>query len=151
MPQFESVFGSLRPKFVYDLGGANEATVSLTNFIPGKDEPEEDRSVIQTDELSDNRMIIYRGNFWEFSGIVQCFRLVDWELIRMKMEEIYAYNNKLVVLHKYSDGPAYLDSAGVPIKWYLTCYPKSRESLDYRDIMVVNFRSLKAPDFSQML
>jgi len=152
MPQFESIYGKLRPQFIYDKGGASEATVTLNYFTPDKDSEEEDRSIVQENKLQADRMILcHGGNFWEFSGIVNLFRWGSLVTVKEKMLEIYQYNNQLVVLHKYSDGPAYKDSEGNDILWFFHCYPKNREALDYRDIMIVNFRSCKAPDFSKML
>jgi hypothetical protein len=143
-----SIFGSMSPKFAFDLGGANETTVQVNYWVPITDEPMDDRDIIQDSELEADREIIDRGNFWLFEGRVNLYKYNSLSLIRSKFEEIYQFNKKKVVLWKHSDRQPYKDAAGNNVLWYLKVTPKNLYTLDYRDILILSFRSLKEVNHS---
>lgn len=144
----ESMFGSTAPKFVFDLGGSNEKTVILDYWVPITDEPDSDRDLIQESELEADREIINRGNFWVFEGRINLYKYDSISFIRSKFEEIYQFNKKKVVLWKHRDGVQYKDKDGNNILWYLTVTPKNLYTLDYRDLLILKFRSLKEVNYS---
>jgi hypothetical protein len=143
-----SIFGSIAPKFVYDLGGTNETEVIINYWVPTADEPDGDRDIIHEAEIEADREIIDRGNFWTFEGRVNLYKYGSPILIRSKFEEIYQFNKKKVVLWKHGDGEPFKDMLGNNVLWYMKVTPKNFYTLDYRDILFINFRSLKEIDFS---
>ena len=144
----ESIFGSLSPKFVYDLGGANEATVFIHYWVPTKDEPETRKEIIHDSELEADRNIIPLGDYWAFEGYINLLKYPDLASRRSKFEEIYAYNKKVVTLWKHRDGQPFKDSAGNNVLFYLNATPKNFGTLDYRDVLILQFRSLTEVYFS---
>jgi hypothetical protein len=143
-----SIFGNLAPKFVLNPGGSNETTVMIDYWSPTKDEPEEDRDLIQESELEADRAIIDRGSFWSFEGRVNLYKYGSLSLIRSKFEEIYKFNKKKVVLWKHRDREPFKDLEGNNILWYLKITPANLYTLDYRDILMLSFKSLKEINFS---
>lgn len=144
-----SIFGSEGPKIVFDLGGENETTVILGKWVTTADEPDSLREIINESELEDDRDIIsLGGEFWKFEGFVHLHKYSDPELIRSKFEEIYQFNRQNVVLYKHKDGNYFKDTNGDAVLWKMNCFPKNYQPLDYRDLLIVQFRSLKGVDFS---
>lgn len=143
-----SIFGSLSPKFTYDLGGTTETTVMIDYWIPTKDEAEDNRDIYQESELEADRAIIDRGNFWTFEGRINLYKYGSLSLIRSKFEQIYKFNKKKVVLWKHRDREPFKDLQGNNILWYLKITPANLYTLDYRDILILSFKSLKEINFS---
>jgi len=140
-----SIFGSSAPKFVYDLGGVNEATVLLDYCIITRDDPDV-RKIVHESELSADRDFITRGDFWEFEVMVNLYKYED---PRNKFEEIYQYKNLNVALWKHRDGSAFLDSSGDEVLFYIDeITPRNLTRLDYKDVLFIRFLSLKEVDFS---
>ncbi len=145
----ESIFGSSGPKFAYDLGGPSEATVILGHWVPGKNEQDGEKVLIHESELeSDRDFIDLGGGYWVYDGFVYLMKYVDPILIRSKFEEINQYNRKKVVLWQHRDGDPFKDSLGNNMLFYMNCYPRNFGTLDYRDLLYIQFRSCKAVDFS---
>jgi hypothetical protein len=143
-----SIFGNMSPKFVYDLGGPNQYSVQLNYWVPTADEPTDDRDIIQDSELEADREIIDRGNFWLFEGRVNLYMYGSLVNIRSKFEEIYQFHKKKVVLWKHKDKEPYKDKNGNNVLWYLKVVPKNLYTLDYRDVLLLSFRSLKEVNHS---
>ncbi len=143
----ESIFGYRPPKFVYDSGGENETTVELDYWKLSNNGPE-NSEYIQESELEANREIIDRGEYWSFEGSVHLFKYQTMSAIRSKFEEIYQFNKKKVILWRYRDGQPFKDKSGNNVLFYMTVTPKHLTTMDYRDVLVISFRSLKGVDFS---
>lgn len=142
-----SIFGNSAPKFIADFGGTGEATVLLNCWLTNKDEPVVKELIIES-ELTAERSIISRGEYWLFSGTVNLFKYGSLAEIRAKFEEIYAWNKTNVVLYKHRDGEPYKDSGGSEVLFYMTVMPKNLMTLDFKDLLVIEFRSLSGVDFS---
>lgn len=143
-----SIFGKAYPKFAFDYGGPQQAVVTLQYWVTSRDEVESDRSVINESQLTGERIILDRGDFWVFEGRVHLFKYGSLSAIRNAFENIYQYNKKTVVLWKHSDGDLVVDKNGNPVLWYFTVKPKHLTSLDYRDVLICKFRSLSEPYYS---
>lgn len=145
----ESIFGSSGPKIVYDLGGPNEKTVLLGHWVPGKDELDSEKVLIHESELETDRDFIdLGGGYWVYDGFMYLFKYNDPFLIRSKFEEINQFNRKKVVLYKHLDGDPFKDSLGNNVLFYMNCYPKNYQTLDYRDLLYIQFRSCRNVEFS---
>ena len=142
-----SIFGASAPKFIFDPAGENEATILLDYWTTTLDEPEI-REVVHESELQASRQIVPRGDFWIFEGRINLYKYGTLAEIRSKFEEIYQYNNSEVELYKHRDGEAYKDSSNNSVLFYLRVTPRNLTTLDYRDILMLTFRSLKSVDFS---
>lgn len=142
-----SIFGGAAPKFIGNFGTEAAATVLLNHWVT--DEAAYDvKEVVVESELAAERAILSRGEYFTFSGTINLFRYGTMAEIRAKFEEIYAYHNQDVVLYPHRDGAALVDSAGDEVLFRLTVTAKHLNRLDYKDLLVLKFRSLKAVDLS---
>ena len=140
-----SIFGLTSPKFVYDRGGAGEATVELNNVVRNEYTVETDY-VEHVSEIDLNR---------EFISVQKRIRLV-WIMNLFKdVDPIAKYNS--IVIHKgrevsvwlFRDGVQFartFDDAGEPLADALFCLkevtPFFLESAAYRDGLVLVFESV---------
>lgn len=143
-----SIFGAGAPKFVHDLGGENEATVLLDHWIQTNDGLDTKEKQIES-ELEASRDYIVLGDFLQIEGRVNLYAFGALTAIRSKFEEIYQFNNTDVVLYKHRDGQPFKDSSGNNVLFRMHVTPKNLTTLDYRDILIINFRSLTAVDYSE--
>jgi len=143
----ESIFGSAAPKFVFDLGGENEATVILNYWVTTIDEPDS-REIVHESEIEADRDFIDRGDFWVYEGRVNLHKYSSMAFIRSKFEEINQFNKKKVTLWRHQDGEPFKDSNGNNLLFYMKITPTFLTTLDFRDILIINFRSLGAIDHS---
>lgn len=143
----KSIFGEQAPKFVYNLGSLNQTEVLLDYWLPLRDEPEE-REIVNESSLESVRTIIDRGDFWTYEGRINLFKYESITAIRSKFEEIYQFNKKAVTLWKHRDGQPFKDKNGNNVLFYMKVIPKNLQTLDYKDILMVSFRSLKGIYFS---
>jgi len=147
----ESIFGSNGPKFCYDHGGEGETFVTLGHWVTLKDEPVDEKILINESELEADRVITMLGAYWQFSGMVYLMKYGTIPEIRNKFEEIYQYNYQKVSLWKHSDGEPFKDSAGGDALFLMKVIPKNYQELDYRDVLLIDFISEKGIDFSNGL
>jgi len=139
---YKGIFGELAPKFVYDLGGENEQTVNLSFWEDSKDEPEERELVHEGEGKPALRIIKDLGDYWEFEGLIHLFMYGSLTEQRSKFEEIWQFNKKNVCLWRHRDGEPFKDSEGNNALFYLKVTAMHRDKLDYRDLLLLNFRSL---------
>jgi hypothetical protein len=152
-----SIFGTGSPQLIYDPSGT-PATVNLTYFLPTNDAPESSRAESIESQLTADRFILTRGgDFWEYSGWYYLWKeSTNIATVRAKFEDIYQYNRQLVALKKHSDGDYFRDDDDAIILFYFECFPRNigaaigGDLLDYRDVLYMTFRSLKAPNFANM-
>lgn len=143
----QSIFGSAAPKFVYDLGGENETIVLLNYWVTTIDEPDS-RELVHESEIEPDRDIIDRGDFWIYEGRINLYKYSSMTFIRSKFEEIYQFNKKKVTLFRHQDGEPFKDASGNNLLFYMKVTPTFLTTLDFRDILIVNFRSLGAVNHS---
>jgi hypothetical protein len=152
-----SIFGTDHPQFVSDPTGT-PVTIDLEYFFPTKDEPESLRAESVESQLTAERFILTRGgDFWEYSGWYYLFKEGSTiEDVRTKFDAIYQFNRTNVGLKKHADGDYFRDSDDNIILFYMECFPANigkavgGDLLDYRDVLYMTFRSLKAPNFANM-
>lgn len=142
-----SIFGNGAPKFVANFGLTDEATVLLDYWVTDKNEMQSKETIIES-ELTAERVILPRGEYLNFSGTINLFKYGTMPAIRSKFEEIYQYNKTEVVLFAHRDGVAFKDSDGNEVLFFLNITPKYLASTDFRDLLIIEFRSLTAVDFS---
>jgi len=143
-----SIFGTTGPKFVYDLGGVNEATVQINHWVPQDDEPDI-KEIVQESELQADREYIDLGEYRSFTGLVLLCKYESLATARSKFEEIYQYRKKKVILYKHSDGQPYKDSGGNNVLFYLRqVSPRNFQTLDYKDVLFLEFKATGEVDFS---
>ncbi|MGE5353920.1 MAG: hypothetical protein ACM3P0_17670 [Acidobacteriota bacterium] len=141
----KSIWGSAAPKFIYDMGGANETEVLLDRWITIEDEPEA-KEVILESELEADRDISHKGSYWTFSGKLYLFKYND---PLSKFNEVYQFLNQKVVLYKHRDGEPFKDKDGNNALFFIEeITPKNMTTLDYRDVLIIKFISLKAISFA---
>ncbi len=127
----------------------SEYTVSLNNWVDMQSEPDGDTTLTIESQLQVDRDFIDRGgDFLIYSGRVLLFNYDNVTLARSKFEEIYMFNKKKVYLYKHRDGSVYKDYDGNNVQFYMTVIAKNFDTLDYRDLLFVTFRSLKAVNLS---
>lgn len=145
-----SIFGHSAPKFIGNFGDVDETEVLLNYWTTDSDEAAMKETVIES-ELEAYRAIIPRGDYWVFKGTVQLHKYGTLTDIRNKFEEIYAFNRKKVVLYRHRDGEPMKDEDGEEVLFYLTVTAKHFASLDFKDLLVLEFRSLKGVTLSNGL
>jgi len=121
--------------------------VNLDYWTPINDGPDTKEIIVES-EIEAYRLFIPRGEFWELSGVINLMKYGSLTNIRSKFEDIYAFNRKLVTLYKHRDGAYYKNENGTAVLFYMTVTPKNLGTLDYRDVLLINFRSTGNIDFS---
>jgi hypothetical protein len=142
-----SIFGNDAPKFIANFGLVNETNVLLNHWVGDKNDAEAKETIIES-ELSAKRVILDRGDYWIFSGIVYLFKYPTSTERRSKFEEIYQFNKKDVILYQHSDGQPFKDASGNEVLFFMTVRPRNLSTLVFKDILVIEFRSLSQVDFS---
>lgn len=142
------VFGEKPPKFIYDLGGLNEQEVKLEHWVE-IDFDYDSRYIIHDSQLEADRDFLPRGEFLDITGKLYLFKYPDK---KAKLEELYQFRKKKVILYPHWDGDPYKDSAGNAIEFYIDyIIPRNLGTLDFRDVVYIRFLSLKEVDHAQML
>jgi len=124
-----------------------EQTILVDYAIIGEPEYEVEE-VIHKSELEADRDVLDRGEFINLQIKVLLFKYSTDALRRSKYEEIKQYHKKKVYLWKHRDGSAYMDSTGNAVQFYLRVEEKNLTTLDYRDVLILDFRALKGIDLT---
>lgn len=146
---YNSIFGDQAPKFIANFGLTNETVIILNHWVTDKSEADPKEVVLES-ELTADRVIIDKGDYWIFSGTVYLFKWSTKTERREKFEQIYQFNKQDVVLYQHTDGAPFVDASGNEVLFHMTVRPKSLSSLK-KDILIIEFRSLSAVDFSNGL
>lgn len=140
--------GTMHPKFIFDLGGANEQEVHLEHWVE-IDFDYDTRSTAHEDQLEADRDFLERGEYLDITGKLYLFKYPD---VKVKFDEIYQFRKKKVVFFSHVDGDMYRDKDGNPVLFYIEyIIPKYLGILDYRDVLYMRFRSLTEVNHSQMI
>ena len=126
------ITGISSPKFIYDLGGANEATVSLEYSVITENAPEP-KLYEHVSVVNGHREIENVGRHWNFELRIHLFKYSD---PLSKLNQIRAYEGKDVTLYAHGDGPKFNQLfilASVEEAYW--------DTPDYKDVLILKFRS----------
>jgi hypothetical protein len=112
------IFGLQEPKLIFDLGGANEATLLLdyteliTSFAESND-------IMHEDELSGQRVWIDKGDHASFT--IRCYLGEEFYASPdAKLREIEGFRRKMVRFYPHRDGNAISDQLGYGVDFRVT-------------------------------
>jgi len=141
------IFGTGRPKFVYDLGGEDESEILLDHFIVDDDNLEDD--VIEHESvITKYRDWEEKGEHYLFSGRMNIFRFGN---PFAKYQEVMAYKNSLVTLWRHRDHDAFQDSSGNIVLFKVKMEPYYFTQAKYKDVIKLTFKSQKPVDIDKCL
>jgi|GEM_PF-1047172 len=134
---YEGLFGADCPVLIVD-----NIEIPLSFWSPVTDNQDENEAIIQADQFRAERSFKQYGNdYSEFTGFINLYKYEDRLTIIAKLAEIMQYNNKLVSLKRHADGPVMKTNSGTAT-YLMQCYPKNLQTLDYRDLLYIRFRSI---------
>ena len=145
-----AIFGKQAPKWVFDLGGANEHAILFDFVYDRKFEPK-DVYVEHESELNLERDVIFKGTHWTFEFKINLYKYSDdVSIVKSKFDEINSYKGKSGVLWLHRDGMQLKKADGTDALFLLReVVPFYRETRKFRDALYVKFTSLSPVDLTQ--
>lgn len=147
------IFGTSAPKFIFNPLGTNE-TVLLDYVVVVKDEPEQKRIMHQS-IFTGHREFIVLKKYWLFELKMHLYKYttaVDGKTPQEKYDELKQYEGLNVRLYRHADGDYIKQPDATEASFFLETIDESYyQTTDYKDLLLLKFRSNSYTDFSQGL